>query len=332
MFQVEPVLYLQSLESPALTWLMTTITTLGYTPVYAGLLTIVMFGFRLKHGIFVFATMLIGGILTDGLKRGLEFPRPSDVDIRVIEPGHERPPLLVDGGGADSFWALPSDEAMTAADEQEYWSYGLPSGHVSAATAFCLALAFFFRSRALFVFGVAWIFLMALSRMYLGRHFIADIIGGVGVGMFALAVGAYVLRPLIRDDGSEVDFSALFRWAALLLPLVLIAPFFDLLDKENTGRLLGLLATYALLLRVGFSTDEAVIWKRIARVLLAIVVYVILDQVLDPVIDSLDWDDNSFGMLVFTFLITFLSFSGTVLLAQRLTLFESVVAKKSDLY
>ena len=206
MFQTEPVLWLQSLESPGLTWLMTTVTNLGYTPVYAALLIVLIFGFRLKHGLFVFVAMLISGILTDGLKRGLEFPRPSDLDVRVIEPGHERPPLLVEDGGADTFWALPSEEAMEAVDRQPYWSYGLPSGHVSAATAFFLALAFFFRSRAVLVFAVCWILLMALSRMYLGRHFIADVLGGMGVGVFAVALSSYVVRPLLEKDASERGF------------------------------------------------------------------------------------------------------------------------------
>ena len=114
MFQIEPVLWLQSFESPGLTWLMSTISWLGYTIVYATLLIVLIFGVRLKQGLFVFLALIICGILTSGLKNGLMFPRPSDVDIRVIEPGFERPPLLVDGGGAKSFWALPSSEAMAA--------------------------------------------------------------------------------------------------------------------------------------------------------------------------------------------------------------------------
>ena len=67
------------------------------------------------------------------------FPRPGDVDIRAIEPGCERPPLLVDDGGAKSFWALPCSEAMAAAKIQTDWSYGLPSGHVALTAPFFLA-------------------------------------------------------------------------------------------------------------------------------------------------------------------------------------------------
>ncbi len=235
MFQVEPVLWLQSLESPALTWLMTTITSLGYTPVYATILLILIFGVRLKPGFFVFLALLINGLLIFCLKQGLMFPRPSDVDIRVIEPGFERPPLLVDGGGAKSFWELPSPEAMTAAKKQTDWSYGLPSGHVAGATAFFLALAFFFRSRAILVFSVCWMLLMALSRMYLGRHFIADVLGGMAVGVFAVAVAAFLVRPLQEESVGESDPRALIRWAIFTTLLLIVAPFAELLDKEDVG-------------------------------------------------------------------------------------------------
>ncbi len=322
MFQIEPVLWLQSLESPGLTWLMSTISWLGYSVVYATLIIVVIFGVRLKHGFFVFLAMLISGILTDGLKRGLMMPRPSDVDIRVIEPGNEQPPLLVDGGGAETFWALPSSKAMAAAKIQSGWSYGFPSGHVAAATAFFLGLAFFFRSRGILVFSVCWILLMALSRMYLGRHFIADVLGGMGVGVFAVALAAFLVRPLNKEDSKGSNVKAIFRWTVFVILLVILAPFIDLLDKENIGRLLGLFVTYALLLRLGLPSDKGKVWKRMARVLLAVLAFILIDQLINPLIDSMDLADNSLGMLVTVFLITFVPFIGIVLIARSLKFYE----------
>ena len=322
MFQIEPVLWLQSLESPGLTWLMSTISLLGYTPVYGTLLVVLIFGVRLKQSLFVFVAILICGLLTDGLKRGLMFPRPSDVDIRVIEPGYERPPLLVDEGGAKSFWTLPSSEAMEAAKIQIDWSYGLPSGHVSLAAAFFLGLAFFFRSRRVLIFSVCWILLMALSRMYLGRHFIADVLGGIGVGIFAVAIAAFLVYPLNTEDPKGSKVSALLRWTLLVVGLLVLMPFVDLIDKEDVGRLLALLVTYGLLLRVGLPPDKGKAWKRIARVLLAILVFIIIDQLINPIIDSMNLEDNSIGLLVSVFLITLIPFIGTVLVARLLKLYE----------
>jgi membrane-associated phospholipid phosphatase len=294
---------------------------LGYTPVYATLLIVLIFGIRLKQSFFIFLALLISGILTDGFKRGFKFPRPSDVDMRVIEPGFQRPPLLVDGGGAERFWELPAQEAIAASKVQNDGSYGLPSGHVAAATAFFLGLAFFFRSRSVFVFAICWILLMALSRMYLGRHFIADVIGGMGVGVFSVAVTAFLVRPLNIEDLKRSKVLALLRWTVFVIPLVVLAPFIDLLDKENVGRLLGLFVTYAILLRMGLPSDKAKVWKRVARVLLAVFVYIVLDRLFDPIMDSAE--DSGIGLLVAVFLITSIPFIATVFVARRLRLYET---------
>jgi hypothetical protein len=213
---------------------------------------------------------------------------------------------------------------MAATKKQSDWSYGLPSGHVSGAASFFLALAFFFRSRGVFVFAVCWIILMALSRMYLGRHFIADVLGGVAVGTFAVAVVTFLVYPLKKGITQTPNYAALLRWAAFVLGLVVLAPFIDLLDKENIGRQLGLFGTYALLLRIGFPSDKGNFWKRSARVIIAILAYMAIDQIVNPIIDSIGLDDNSLGMLVAVFLITFSSFLATVFIAMRLKLYEEM--------
>ena len=69
MFQIEPVLWLQSLESPGLLWLLSTISLLGYTPIYANLLIVLMFGVSFKQSLFVLLAIEICGISTDGLKK-----------------------------------------------------------------------------------------------------------------------------------------------------------------------------------------------------------------------------------------------------------------------
>ncbi|MFW6208350.1 MAG: phosphatase PAP2 family protein [Spirochaetota bacterium] len=57
--------------------------------------------------------------------------------------------------------------------------YAFPSGHTQGATAFWTGMMTYVRRRWMYLLGTALIFLVALSRMYLGVHWPSDVIGGV---------------------------------------------------------------------------------------------------------------------------------------------------------
>ena len=201
MFQVEPILWLQAHASPALTWLMSVITLLGYTPTYVALVLALGFGFRLRPGLGVAIALLVSVVLTEGLKNGLALPRPSDVDSRVAPLGfalRASPAAAVTRGGAGTFWGLPAPEAIAAVRSRPGANYGFPSGHASAAMAFVLATALFHRWTRLASLGLVWPLLIALSRMYLGRHFLADVLGGLVVGCLGVGVAALLLFGFAR--------------------------------------------------------------------------------------------------------------------------------------
>lgn len=317
MFQIEPILWLQSLESPALTWLMRTVSALGYESTYAAILIILIFGIRLKQGMFVFICLLVAGIMVNGLKDGIQFPRPSDVDIRVFEPGDERPPLLVEHGAADSFWSFPTDEALEMASIQVDWSYGLPSGHVGVAAACFLGLALFFRSKPIFIFAIIWILLMALSRMYLGRHFLGDVLGGMVVGVSSVAIAHFLVKPF-SDDNHELK--SLLRLGIFAMIFTMLTPFIQILDKESIGRLLSVVAVFLFLVQTGFPQDEAPVWKRAVRVLITIVLYVVIDKIIDP-IDLLNIADDSFFLLLVSCVISFAAFAGSIMISKSMKLY-----------
>lgn len=321
MFQVEPIIWLQSFESPALTWVMSTISLLGYSIVYGILIAVLSFGFDLRKGLSIFLILAIGGIFTDGLKRGLQFPRPSDVDIRVIEPGQQPSPRLVEMGGGENFWSLPSSEAMEAVEIQQDWSYGLPSGHVSAAAAFFLGLIFFFRKKSIFIFSVSWIILMALSRMYLGRHFLADVLGGLAVGGLAVLIASFLLRPLKIEEALKFNKRDFLRLAVFTVPLVFLIPFIDLLDPDNIGRLLGIIVALFFILKIGFSSDKGTIWKRLGRILILFIVSLATVQLINIIMDSIDLDETRMVTFLVTFIISSLPFIGAFAISRRLNLY-----------
>ena len=80
------------------------------------------------------------------------------------------------------FWLDPSVRLRDAE------SYGLPSGHAQHATAVMLLLAVWVRRSWMWLLAFLYILLMSLSRVYLGVHFIQDVVVGFILGLLVLGV------------------------------------------------------------------------------------------------------------------------------------------------
>lgn len=323
MFQIEPILWLRDFASPGMDLLMTTVSKLGYSEVYGTVMFCLIFGYQLKKGLAVMVAAFLVGLLTFSLKNGLAFPRPSDIDIRVLPERYEPPFKLAESGTGKDFWDLPSMEARQVAGLQQNWSYGLPSGHVSSATVFLLGIALFFRSRTVFWLSMAWIPLMCLSRMYLGRHFLADVVGGVIVGLLGIWLAHRLLYQFHMSANEESGLKTLTPLAILVLPLVILTPFVELIDDKNTGRILAMLVFYGFLIIHGLPSDNGKFWYRASRVIVVIVIYVIVDSGLDLVLDAQSWGDLPVIVMMNAFLINVFAFVGGVLLSKKVGLYRA---------
>lgn len=97
-------------------------------------------------------------------------------------------------------WAMPrpywfSPEVQGLSSEA---SFGLPSGHAQNAAALWGLLAGHTRQRAGQVALVALILLIGISRVYLGVHFITDVLVGWLVGGVLLALTLRLEAPVLR--------------------------------------------------------------------------------------------------------------------------------------
>ena len=230
MFDLEPIIWLQSWESPALTGLMNGISLLGYTRAFVVFATILLFGFGRRAAVALLVLIALNGAITDIAKTAAATPRPdwSDGRVRALSLYADR---LRD--------REPSSEAQTED------TYGFPSGHVSATTAFFVGAALLFQWRRRgWALAVAAIALMAISRLYLGRHFLADVAGGVAVGLLAVLVGYSVLRllHLAREARAHDAGYSAHRVMAVALVLCGGALTVGLPDAGDAGRLLGMAA------------------------------------------------------------------------------------------
>jgi membrane-associated phospholipid phosphatase len=225
MFEVHPIVWLQSWASPTLTAAMNGVSLLGYTRAYVAIAALLAFGFGIRAAVPLLVLISLNAAFTDVAKVAASMPRP-DADSRVL---------------ALSLYAssLRHREADTPTQVED--SHGFPSGHVSATTTFAVGLAMLVgSSRRRWVFAIAWIAAMALSRMYLGRHFLGDVIGGVGVGLITVVIALVVVKldHLAQESRKHHPWPA-HRVMAIAIVLAGAALLAGLPDAGDAGRLLG---------------------------------------------------------------------------------------------
>jgi membrane-associated phospholipid phosphatase len=178
MFQTEPIIYLQSLGNQWFTHFMIQITNMGTTPFLVPIIVVAIFGVDFKKGFLLFQLFLWTNMVTETLKILVGFPRPDFVDNRVInlELGIKNTSPF-SGNVMKSIFALPDKQILKVFRLQEACKLGFPSGHVSLTTALWGGIAIVFNNRIIRILTPFVIGLMAFSRVYLGRHFIGDVLG-----------------------------------------------------------------------------------------------------------------------------------------------------------
>lgn len=315
MFQAEPVLWLQSFQSPAVTMILGWVTLLGYSIVYSLLSMILAYGYRIRPSLCLIIGMMICGLITMAGKNGLKYPRPCDVDARIVEPGFEQPVHLTERGGATHFFSLIPDSTLEQVRAQPEWSYGIPSGHVSLAVTFFLGLALFFRSKIALAFSLVWIPLMAISRMYLGRHFIADVLAGVVVGVVAVALAYFLSNRLLLKDESESENSSLsyirnnFALAVLVATLIVLVPFVAIVDPEIVGQLASIFVVCYLFRPQLLEFDSGSLIQRVMRVVVVIMAFFGTSWLVDTLLEMTPFEDNAVAILLLAFTIFLVTFA-----------------------
>ncbi len=121
---------------------------------------------KIYFGIFLFASLLVGGILTQFIKHVVGRPRPNYTSLE-------------ENIGFD-FFNLNS----------EFHSF--PSGHASTIFVVALTIIFFLPKLKYFMFVVASI--IAFSRVVVGAHFFTDIIGGAAIAFISIKITILFLK------------------------------------------------------------------------------------------------------------------------------------------
>lgn len=198
---------LQNLYAPQFNWIFAAITLLGDEAVLVGLGAVVYWCLDKRRGRLVTYVLLFGAYLNFFLKILVDWPRPP-AELRMLE----------------------NDETY----------YGFPSGHAQDSTTFWAWISLDFRRRILAALGTVIVIAVGISRIYLGVHYPAQVIGGWGIGLAVAGVGIMTLRHLPpRTKESSVIAQAVFV-AAILVP-VAVATILGVTGEVHIWRIGGYL-------------------------------------------------------------------------------------------
>jgi membrane-associated phospholipid phosphatase len=282
MFQTDPHLWLQSFDSPFLRTAMQAVSLLGEEEFFALMIMALLFGFDRRRGFIMVQVVLWTAIVTGVLKDLLALPRPVHVDALVADyaNGGQNPSSFI-GRDAPGFLAPLPDDVVAYYRNVFGISYGFPSGHCSSSIAAWGSLALLFRHAWLIWCTFALLLLMPLSRMYLGRHFLADVIGGIALGMFILLAVATLQRGWALGrvgHGEHTKRLPWISWKEILFMLVVPAAAMMIFTgaRQECAALLGLNIGYLVSNRLISLDPPRSVPRRILSIIVAAGVFVVL--------------------------------------------------------
>jgi membrane-associated phospholipid phosphatase len=189
MFQTELIHYLQSFETDWLTKIFFIFTTLGFKEFFLAFVIIFMFGINFKKGMVLTHVIIVTGLITEMLKHFFSLPRPYHVDSNIKMLGKNiQNDSPFTNGGADSFFGLPASDVIDYYRNKTNTLFGLPSGHTSTSVTIWGSLFLLYKEYWIKTVCLILIIMIPLSRLYLGRHFLGDVLGGYIVGAVILLI------------------------------------------------------------------------------------------------------------------------------------------------
>ena len=196
---------IQKLSTPFLDGFFKAITTIGHEYAYIVILLYVYWCVDRRIGHRAAILLLFSMWLNGLVKELVASPRPSPAQgVRVLV--HEE-------------------------------SYSFPSGHAQGGVTLWGYLAWSFGSRLFWTFAVVLILLIGFSRLYLGAHFLGDVLGGYGIGLVLVAIAA--------AGGRWGIVAALPRGIRLVTAIALPITLYPLYQSDASVMTLGFLLGFA---------------------------------------------------------------------------------------
>ena len=146
-----------------------------WIPLYIFVVLLLFFRTQKKEAFLMLAFFLLVFALCDQISSGL------------IKPFFER---LRPGNHPDF------KDLVQLVNNHRGGGYSFISGHATNSVGFAVALSLVFRNRWVTLVTLVWAGLISYSRIYLGMHFISDVVGGIIVGTLTAIALYAILIPL----------------------------------------------------------------------------------------------------------------------------------------
>lgn len=191
---MEIIRFMQSFASPTLDTVMLAITNFSSAEAYILLLTVTYLSIDNRIGRWLGIVLLLSLYLNFSLKGVFDSERPYIID-----------PTVSRGTGFDATGTGPS----------------FPSGHAQASATFWFLAALHFKRSWLYPLSVLIVFLISLSRVYLGLHFVIDIVGGIGLGMLFVFIGYEMSARFMTGRSINITLRLVLIILGIGLPLAI---------------------------------------------------------------------------------------------------------------
>ena len=239
------------------------ITELGSKTFYVALILFGFWVFKKKESILTAYVLLTSAVLNYFLKIAIAIERPPEI-----------------------YWY----------EGVEATNYSTPSGHSQNSATLFGWFASKIKTWWIFICSMTLIILIGLSRVYLGVHYLGDVLLGWGIGILSVILLVLLEKPLgeffsrYRD---EYIFTILFLFglgATLVTTNLLPLP-----PNDNFGQLGGLMMGLAIAIPlekrfVGFSVEVkgGQKWRLVLRVIFGLILIFVIMIGLSPILPATD--------------------------------------------
>lgn len=249
------IILLQKLQNPLFINLMNWVTFLGYELGVSIILCIYLFGFSFHKGFFVLQSSFITFVTTDILKNSFLIERPFFVDSNVIN----------------------LDKTMNREILKGIISYSFPSGHSSGITVVFSSISLSVRKKVFYIISIIIILFSMFSRLYLGVHFLQDVLSGFALGLCITLIYYIPLKDYINNNKNfpfnlvltkigQISFTFFF----IIFPFLFISLPVNF-DRGQIGFLIGGNLAY-LLLGINFKNSSIEYKLKFTSVIIRIIV------------------------------------------------------------